>query len=264
MSITYKSSPEWGEIELADFQSAFKSNYVSNDEFNHYTQETTQKFDKYKYEFNQLQGLVDYIRRYSYTDHIMYCELLTARANVPVNLTECTLLVSPDGRAYWANDFPVILHEGIRMHMIREQFVKILSDEYEYENSNTKYIPYWQLYLMQKYNGFWDVRSSYRIRNMHPIDGMSAATAFIQKYEENDYPLFPFENPHMSRKEVEKICNKIFDNKLYREESKYNEASKSVYLYFMTRDTTGFLEEYNSDEYHKIPLGPANTSMVFD
>ena len=244
MSITYKSSPEWGEIELADFQSAFKSNYVSNDEFNHYTQETTQKFDKYKYEFNQLQGLVDCIRRYSYTDHIMYCELLTARANVPVNLTECTLLVSPDGRAYWANDFPVILHEGIRMHMIREQFVKILSDEYEYENSNTKYIPYWQLYLMQKYNGFWDVRSSYRLRNMHP--------------------LFPFENPHMSRKEVEKICNQIFDNKLYREESKYNEASKSVYLYFMTRDTTGFLEEYNSDEYHKIPLGPANTSMVFD
>ena len=32
----------------------------------------------------------------------------------------------------------------------------------------------------------------------------------------------------------------------------------------MTRDTTGFLEEYNSDEYHKIPIGPCNTSIVFD
>lgn len=199
---------------------------------------------------------VDHIRIQSLdtmvdTDHYLYFDSLITRARLPQEISMFTIFVAPNGEVFWANNKPKVIEEfGLATYFTEDQFIKLMQCEYKLEQFG-EYDCRWQMLFVNRTNRSWWTRSAYRLYNLLPVEGSSVGKSsycYNEHPEECDYPLFPFDKPGYTDKEIEKICEKLFQNESYQ-----NFSNTSGFLvYFTTLKDGGYVEAIIENEFYKL------------
>ena len=152
------------------------------------------------------------------TDHYLYFDSLITRARLPQDINNFTIFVAPNGEVFWANSKPEVSEEfGLATYFTEDQFIKLMQCEYKLEQSG-EYDCRWQMLFVNRADRSWWTRSAYRLYNLLPVEGSSVGKSsycYNEHPEECDYPLFPFDKPGYTDKEIEKICKKLCQNESY-------------------------------------------------
>lgn len=203
-----------------------------------------QKLDSHGVRISSLDRTVD-------TDHFLYFDSLFTRARLPQDIFEFTIFVAPNGEVFWAEIKPRLVEEfGIATYFTEDQFIKLMQCEYKLEHSG-EYDCRWQMIFASRNNRKWWTKSAYTMYNILPVEGSSVGESsyyYNLNPEECDYPLFPFDKPGYTDKEIEKICEKLFTNESYQRYS-----NKSGFLvYFTTLKDGGYIESIIENDYCKL------------
>lgn len=185
------------------------------------------------------------------TDHYLYFDSLITRARLPQEISMFTIFVAPNGEVFWANNKPKVIEEfGLATYFTEDQFIKLMQCEYKLEQFG-EYDCRWQMLFVNRTNRSWWTRSAYRLYNLLPVEGSSVGKSsycYNEHPEECDYPLFPFDKPGYTDKEIEKICEKLFQNESYQ-----NFSNTSGFLvYFTTLKDGGYVEAIIENEFYKL------------
>ena len=185
------------------------------------------------------------------TDHYLYFDSLITRARLPQDVNYFTIFVAPNGEVFWANNKPKVSEEfGLATYFTEDQFIKLMQCEYKLEQFG-EYDCRWQMLFANRTDRSWWTRSAYRLYNLLPVEGSSVGKSsycYNEHPEECDYPLFPFDKPGYTDKEIEKICEKLFQNKSYQ-----NFSNESGFLvYFTTLKDGGYVEAIIENEFYKL------------
>lgn len=185
------------------------------------------------------------------TDHYLYFDSLITRARLPQEINMFTIFVAPNGEVFWANNKPKVIEEfGLATYFTEDQFIKLMQCEYKLEQFG-EYDCRWQMLFVNRTNRSWWTRSAYRLYNLLPVEGSSVGKSsycYNEHPEECDYPLFPFDKPGYTDKEIEKICEKLFQNESYQ-----NFSNTSGFLvYFTTLKDGGYVEAIIENEFYKL------------
>ena len=185
------------------------------------------------------------------TDHYLYFDSLITRARLPQEINMFTIFVAPNGEVFWANNKPKVIEEfGLATYFTEDQFIKLMQCEYKLEQFG-EYDCRWQMLFVNRTNRSWWTRSAYRLYNLLPVEGSSVGKSsycYNEHPEECDYPLFPFDKPGYTDKEIEKICEKLFQNESYQ-----NFSNESGFLvYFTTLKDGGYVEAIIENEFYKL------------
>lgn len=185
------------------------------------------------------------------TDHYLYFDSLITRARLPQEINMFTIFVAPNGEVFWANNKPKVIEEfGLATYFTEDQFIKLMQCEYKLEQFG-EYDCRWQMLFANRIDRSWWTRSAYRLYNLLPVEGSSvekSSYCYNEHPEECDYPLFPFDKPGYTDKEIEKICEKLFRNESYQ-----NFSNESGFLvYFTTLKDGGYVEAIVENEFYKL------------
>ena len=207
-------------------------------------QDTMQKVNSHNIRLSSLDTMVD-------TDHFMYFDSLFTRARLPQDIFEFTIFVAPNGEVFWAENKPRVIEEfGIATYFIEEQFIKLMQCEYKLEQSG-EYDCRWQMILASRNNRKWWTKSAYYMYNILPVEGSSVGKSsycYNEHPEQCDYPLFPFDKPGYTDKEIEKICKKLCANESYQRYSNEN----GFLVWFTTLKDGGYIEALIENDYYKL------------
>lgn len=185
------------------------------------------------------------------TDHYLYFDSLITRARLPQEINMFTIFVAPNGEVFWANNKSKVIEEfGLATYFTEDQFIKLMQCEYKLEQFG-EYDCRWQMLFVNRTDRSWWTRSAYRLYNLLPVEGSSVGKSsycYNEHPEECDYPLFPFDKPGYTDKEIEKICEKLFRNESYQ-----NFSNESGFLvYFTTLKDGGYVEAIIENEFYKL------------
>ncbi len=238
MAITFESYREPGII------SKFDMHEDSIGSLDRKVQDQEQKINSHSIRLASIDTMVD-------TDHFLYFDSLFTRAKLPQDIFEFTIFVAPNGEVFWAENKPRVIEDfGIATYFTEEQFIKLMQCEYKLEQSG-EYDCRWQMIFASRNNRKWWTKSAYYMYNILPVEGSSVGKSsycYNEHPEECDYPLFPFDKPGYTDKEIEKICKKLCRNKSYQ---KY--SNKSGFLvWFTTLKDGGYIEALIENDYYKL------------
>lgn len=185
------------------------------------------------------------------TDHFLYFDSLFTRAGLPQDIFNFTIFVAPNGEVFWAELKPRLIEEfGLATYFTEDQFIKLMQCEYKLEQSG-EYDCRWQMIFASRDNRKWWTKSAYTMYNILPVEGSSVGKSsycYNEHPEQCDYPLFPFDKPGYTDKEIEKICMKLFQSESYQ-----NFSNKSGFLvYFTTLKDGGYVETIIENDYCKL------------
>ena len=188
-------------------------------------------------------------------DHYLYFDSLITRARLPQNINSFTIFVAPNGEVFWANNKPEVIEEfGLAAYFTEDQFIKLMQCEYKLEQSG-EYDCRWQMLFAIRANHSWLVRSAYRLYNLIPVEGSSVGKSsycYNEHPEECDYPLFPFDKPGYTDKEIEKICKKLCQNESYLKYSGATIDDEKFLVFFTTLKDGGYVEAIIENEFCKL------------
>ena len=126
--------------------------------------------------------------------------------------------------------------------------------EYKFEQSG-EYDCRWQMLFVIRANHSWLARSAYRLYNLIPVEGSSVGKSsycYNEHPEECDYPLFPFDKPGYTDKEIEKICKKLCQNESYLKYSGATIDDEKFLVFFTTLKDGGYVEAIIENEFCKL------------
>ena len=205
-------------------------------------------FNDYCGRFRLLENVVD-------TDHYLYFDSLITRARLPQDINSFTIFVAPNGEVFWANNKPEVIEEfGLSAYFTEDQFIKLMQCEYKLEQSG-EYDCRWQMLFVNRADRSWWTRSAYRLYNMLPVEGSSVGKSsycYNEHPEECDYPLFPFDKPGYTDKEIEKICKKLCQNESYLKYSGATIDDEKFLVFFTTLKDGGYVEAIIENEFCKL------------
>ena len=190
-----------------------------------------------------------------YTDHYLYFDSLITRARLPQDINNFTIFVAPNGEVFWANSNPKVSEEfGLATYFTEDQFIKLMQCEYKLEQSG-EYDCRWQMLFVNRADRSWWTRSAYRLYNLLPVEGSSVGKSsycYNEHPEECDYPLFPFDKPGYTDKEIEKICKKLCQNESYLKYSGATIDDEKFLVFFTTLKDGGYVEAIIENEFCKL------------
>ena len=190
-----------------------------------------------------------------YTDHYLYFDSLITRARLPQDINNFTIFVAPSGEVFWANSKPEVFEEfGLATYFTEDQFIKLMQCEYKLEQSG-EYDCRWQMLFVNRADRSWWTRSAYRLYNLLPVEGSSVGKSsycYNEHPEECDYPLFPFDKPGYTDKEIEKICKKLCQNESYLKYSGATIDDEKFLVFFTTLKDGGYVEAIIENEFCKL------------
>ena len=205
-------------------------------------------FNDYCGKFCLLENVVD-------TDHYLYFDSLITRARVPQNINSFIIFVAPNGEVFWANNKPEVIEEfGLAAYFTEDQFIKLMQCEYKLEQSG-EYDCRWQMLFVNRADRSWWTRSAYRLYNLLPVEGSSVGKSsycYNEHPEECDYPLFPFDKPGYTDKEIEKICKKLCQNESYLKYSGATIDNEKFLVFFTTLKDGGYVEAIIENDFCKL------------
>ena len=205
-------------------------------------------FNDYCGRFRLLENVVD-------TDHYLYFDSLITRARLPQDINSFTIFVAPNGEVFWANyKLEVIEEFGLASYFTEDQFIKLMQCEYKLEQSG-EYDCRWQMLFVNRADRSWWTRSAYRLYNLLPVEGSSVGKSsycYNEHPEECDYPLFPFDKPGYTDKEIEKICKKLCQNESYLKYSGATIDDEKFLVFFTTLKDGGYVEAIIENEFCKL------------
>ena len=205
-------------------------------------------FNDYCGRFRLLENVVD-------TDHYLYFDSLITRARLPQDINSFTIFVAPNGEVFWANNKPEVIEEfGLAAYFTEDQFIKLMQCEYKLEQSG-EYDCRWQMLFVIRANHSWLARSAYRLYNLIPVEGSSVGKSsycYNEHPEECDYPLFPFNKPGYTDKEIEKICKNLCQNESYLKYSGATIDDEKFLVFFTTLKDGGYVEAIIDNELYKL------------
>ena len=205
-------------------------------------------FNDYCGRFRLLENVVD-------TDHYLYFDSLITRARLPQDINNFTIFVAPNGEVFWANSKPEVSEEfGLATYFTEDQFIKLMQCEYKLEQSG-EYDCRWQMLFVNRADRSWWTRSAYRLYNLLPVEGSSVGKSsycYNEHPEECDYPLFPFDKPGYTDKEIEKICKKLCQNESYLKYSGATIDDEKFLVFFTTLKDGGYVEAIIENEFCKL------------
>ena len=214
-----------------------------------------QAIDNMARAFNNDHGRICLMEDMVDTDHYLYFDSLITRARVPQNINSFTIFVAPNGEVFWANNKPEVIEEfGLAAYFTEDQFIKLMQCEYKLEQSG-EYDCRWQMLFVIRANHSWLARSAYRLYNLIPVEGSSVGKSsycYNEHPEECDYPLFPFDKPGYTDKEIEKICKKLCQNESYLKYSGSTIDDEKFLVFFTTLKDGGYAEAIIENEYYKL------------
>ena len=200
------------------------------------------------------QSIDDMARTFD-TDHYLYFDSLITRARLPQDINNFTIFVAPNGEVFWANSKPEISEEfGLATYFTEDQFIKLMQCEYKLEQSG-EYDCRWQMLFVNRADRSWWTRSAYRLYNLLPVEGSSVGKSsycYNEHPEECDYPLFPFDKPGYTDKEIEKICKKLCQNESYLKYSGATIDDEKFLVFFTTLKDGGYVEAIIENEFCKL------------
>lgn len=189
------------------------------------------------------------------TDHYLYFDSLITRARLPQDINNFTIFVAPNGEVFWANSKPEVSEEfGLATYFTEDQFIKLMQCEYKLEQSG-EYDCRWQMLFVNRADRSWWTRSAYRLYNLLPVEGSSVGKSsycYNEHPEECDYPLFPFDKPGYTDKEIEKICKKLCQNESYLKYSGATIDDEKFLVFFTTLKDGGYVEAIIENEFCKL------------
>ena len=205
-------------------------------------------FNDYCGRFRLLENVVD-------TDHYLYFDSLITRARLPQDINSFTIFVAPNGEVFWANNKPEVIEEfGLAAYFTEDQFIKLMQCEYKLAQSG-EYDCRWQMLFVNRADRSWWTRSAYRLYNLLPVEGSSVGKSiycYNEHPEECDYPLFPFDKPGYTDKEIEKICKKLCQNESYLKYSGATIDDEKFLVFFTTLKDGGYVEAIIENEFCKL------------
>ena len=205
-------------------------------------------FNDYCGRFRLLENVVD-------TDHYLYFDSLITKARLPQDINNFTIFVAPNGEVFWANSKPEVSEEfGLATYFTEDQFIKLMQCEYKLEQSG-EYDCRWQMLFVNRADRSWWTRSAYRLYNLLPVEGSSVGKSsycYNEHPEECDYPLFPFDKPGYTDKEIEKICKKLCQNESYLKYSGATIDDEKFLVFFTTLKDGGYVEAIIENEFCKL------------
>ena len=205
-------------------------------------------FNDYCGRFRLLENVVD-------TDHYLYFDSLITRARLPQDINSFTIFVAPNGEVFWANNNPEVIEEfGLAAYFTEDQFIKLMQCEYKLEQSG-EYDCRWQMLFVNRADRSWWTRSAYRLYNLLPVEGSSVGKSsycYNEHPEECDYPLFPFDKPGYTDKEIEKICKKLCQNESYLKYSGATTDDEKFLVFFTTLKDGGYVEAIIENDFCKL------------
>lgn len=208
----------------------------------------TRTFDADHIRIRSLDTMVD-------TDHYLYFDSLITRARLPQDINNFTIFVAPNGEVFWANSKPEVSEEfGLATYFTEDQFIKLMQCEYKLEQSG-EYDCRWQMLFVNRADRSWWTRSAYRLYNLLPVEGSSVGKSsycYNEHPEECDYPLFPFDKPGYTDKEIEKICKKLCQNESYLKYSGATIDDEKFLVFFTTLKDGGYVEAIIENEFCKL------------
>lgn len=237
------------------FNAATKSNYVSGNQFVRYSNIMNQKVNDIDQKVNShgikiasLDTMVD-------TDHYLYFDSLFTRARLPQDVFKFTIFVAPNGEVFWANSHPKVVEEfGIATYFREDQFIRLMQCEYKLEQSG-EYDCRWKMIFGARTDRSWWTKSAYKMYNLLPVEGSSVAKSsycYNEHPEQCDYPLFPFDKPGYTDKEIEKICKKLCNNESYLKYSNATIDDEKFLVFFTTLKDGGYIEAIIENDYCKL------------
>ena len=237
------------KISSIDNAIDFTMNTVGN--LDSKSEKMLQAIDNMARTFNNDHGRICLMEDMVDTDHYLYFDSLITRARVPQNINSFTIFVAPNGEVFWANNKPEVIEEfGLATYFAEDQFIKLMQCEYKLEQSG-EYDCRWQMIFASRDNRKWWTKSAYTMYNILPVEGSSVGKSsycYNEHPEQCDYPLFPFDKPGYTDKEIEKICMKLFQSESYQ-----NFSNKSGFLvYFTTLKDGGYVEAIIENEFYKL------------
>ena len=208
----------------------------------------TRTFDADHIRIRSLDTMVD-------TDHYLYFDSLITRARLPQDINNFTIFVAPNGEVFWANSKPEVSEEfGLATYFTEDQFIKLMQCEYKLEQSG-EYDCRWQMLFVNRADRSWWTRSAYRLYNLLPVEGSSVGKSsycYNEHPEECDYPLFPFDKPGYTDKEIEKTCKKLCQNESYLKYSGATIDDEKFLVFFTTLKDGGYVEAIIENEFCKL------------
>lgn len=231
----------------------FTMNMVGN--LDSKSEKMSQSIDNIACAVNNDHGRICLLEDMVDADHYLYFDSLITRARVPQNINSFTIFVAPNGEVFWANNKPEVIEEfGLAAYFTEDQFIKLMQCEYKLEQSG-EYDCRWQMLFVIRANHSWLARSAYRLYNLIPVEGSSVGKSsycYNEHPEECDYPLFPFDKPGYTDKEIEKICKKLCQNESYLKYSGATIDDEKFLVFFTTLKDGGYVEAIIDNELYKL------------
>lgn len=241
------------KINSIDNSINFTMNTVGN--LNSKSEKMIQAIDNMARTFNDYCGRFCLMEDMVDTDHYLYFDSLITRARVPQNINSFTIFVAPNGEVFWANNKPEVIEEfGLAAYFTEDQFIKLMQCEYKLEQSG-EYDCRWQMLFVNRDDRSWWTRSAYRLYNLLPVEGSSVGKSsycYNEHPEECDYPLFPFDKPGYTDKEIEKICKKLCQNESYLKYSGATIDDEKFLVFFTTLKDGGYVEAIIENDFCKL------------
>ena len=241
------------KINSIDNSIDFTMNMVGN--LDSKSEKMLQAIDNMARTFNDDRARICLMEDMVDTDHYLYFDSLITRARVPQNINSFIIFVAPNGEVFWANyKLEVIEEFGLAAYFTEDQFIKLMQCEYKLEESG-EYDCRWQMLFVIRANHSWLARSAYRLYNLIPVEGSSVGKSsycYNEHPEECDYPLFPFDKPGYTDKEIEKICKKLCQNESYLKYSGATIDDEKFLVFFTTLKDGGYVEAIIENEFYKL------------